>query len=57
MQQTSHKIFMGEKNRMVAAFEEERQQRAGQRGGPFIGFWSMPSELVELVKGKVGKSS
>lgn len=29
MQQTSHKIFMGEKNRMVVAFEEKRQQRAG----------------------------
>lgn len=48
---------MGEKNRMVAAFEEERQQRAGKRGGPFIGFWRMPSELSELVQGKVGKSS
>lgn len=39
MQQTSHKIFTGEQNRLAAASgQEERQQKAGWKGRLRRGF-------------------
>lgn len=48
MQQTAHTKLIGEKNRMVAASDQEqRWQWVGQRGRLLEGLGSMCSELVE----------